>query len=100
MTDAIYALRLLIKRHCEKNKTVHLAFLDLEKAFELIPHDLIWHSFRSHDVPEAYVDSVRMLYHCTTSVIHCACRRHSISMSPSTKVLPSRPCFSSHTWTR
>ncbi|KTG40920.1 hypothetical protein cypCar_00000646 [Cyprinus carpio] len=65
---AIYALRLLVEQHREKNKTVHLAFLDMEKAFAHIPHDLIW----SHGVPEPYVDLVKMLYHRTTSVIRCA----------------------------
>lgn len=76
-TDAIYAMRLLIKQHREKNKTVQLAFLDLEKAFDLIPHDLIWHSLRSHGVPEAYVDWVTMLYHHTTSIVRCAAGKSS-----------------------
>ncbi|VDP04302.1 unnamed protein product [Heligmosomoides polygyrus] len=32
--DAIHALRRLIEKHREKQKSVHLAFLDLEKAFD------------------------------------------------------------------
>uniref|UniRef100_A0A669B359 Reverse transcriptase domain-containing protein n=1 Tax=Oreochromis niloticus TaxID=8128 RepID=A0A669B359_ORENI len=46
----------------EKNKTVHMAFLDLEKAFDRVPHDLIWHSLRSHGVPEAYIKWIQLLY--------------------------------------
>lgn len=32
-TDAIHAVRLLMEKHREKNNMVHMAFLDLEKAF-------------------------------------------------------------------
>lgn len=40
-TDAIHTARLLMKRHLEKNKLVHLAFLGLEKAFNRVPLELI-----------------------------------------------------------
>ncbi|KIH49450.1 hypothetical protein ANCDUO_20476 [Ancylostoma duodenale] len=32
--DATYAARLLVESHEEKNRSVHLAFLDVEKAFD------------------------------------------------------------------
>ncbi|EYB85314.1 hypothetical protein Y032_0300g1794 [Ancylostoma ceylanicum] len=54
-TDAIHAVRLLTEKHRKKKKTVHLAFLDLEKAFDRIIGDLIWLSLRAHGVPEEYV---------------------------------------------
>ena len=40
-TDAIFAARLLVEKHREKNVPLHLAFLDLEKAFDRVPHDVI-----------------------------------------------------------
>lgn len=49
--DAIHAARMLLKCHREKNKPVHLAFLDPEKAFNHMPHNLLC----AHIVPEAYV---------------------------------------------
>jgi hypothetical protein len=71
-TDPTHAARLLLEKHREKDKTVHAAFLDLEKAFDRVPHDLIWHSLRSHMVPEAYVDWVKLLYRNVTSVVRCS----------------------------
>ncbi|KAK6755903.1 hypothetical protein RB195_014349 [Necator americanus] len=58
--DAIHAVRILLEKHRgkkrrEKNRSVHLAFLDLEKAFDRVPHELLWMSMRSHRVPEEYV---------------------------------------------
>ncbi|EYC14192.1 hypothetical protein Y032_0041g394 [Ancylostoma ceylanicum] len=41
-TDAIHSARLLIEKHREKKKRLHLAFLDLEKAFDRVPHEVIW----------------------------------------------------------
>ncbi|EYC26582.1 hypothetical protein Y032_0010g846 [Ancylostoma ceylanicum] len=40
-TDAIHVARLLIEKHREKQKPLHLAFLDLEKAFDRVPHEAI-----------------------------------------------------------
>ncbi|EYC40245.1 hypothetical protein Y032_0623g776 [Ancylostoma ceylanicum] len=40
-TDAIHAARLLIEKHREKRKPLHLAFLDLEKAFDRVPHEAL-----------------------------------------------------------
>ena len=74
-TDAIHAVRLLVERHREKNKSIHVAFLDLEKAFDRVPHDLIWHSLRSHLVPEEYVEWIKMLYKDATSVVQCPAGR-------------------------
>ncbi len=54
-TDAIHAARLLMEKHREKYKPVHMAFLDPEKAFDRVPHDLIWRALRLHGVPEEYV---------------------------------------------
>ncbi|EYC40022.1 hypothetical protein Y032_0632g876 [Ancylostoma ceylanicum] len=67
--NAIHAVRLLTEKHREKKKTVHLSFLDLEKAFNRIPRDLIWPSLRAHRVPEEYVKWVQLLYMNVTSSV-------------------------------
>ncbi|KAK6764660.1 hypothetical protein RB195_024836 [Necator americanus] len=65
--DAIHAVRILLEKHREKNRSVHLAFLDLEKAFDRVPHELPWMSMRSHRVPDEYVRWTK-----PTSVVRCA----------------------------
>ena len=71
-TDAIHAARLLLERHREKNKPVHMSFLDLEKAFDRVPHELIWHSLRAHGIPEEYVRWTQLLYRNVTSAVRCS----------------------------
>ncbi|KAK6751622.1 hypothetical protein RB195_003191 [Necator americanus] len=70
--DAIHAVRILLEKHREKNRSVHLAFLDLEKAFDRVPHELLWMSMRSHRVPDEYVRWTKLLYAKPTSVVRCA----------------------------
>ncbi|KAK6734411.1 hypothetical protein RB195_017912 [Necator americanus] len=70
--DAIHAVRILLEKHQEKNRSVHLAFLDLEKAFDRVPHELLWMYMRSHRVPEEYVRWTKLLYAKPTSVVRCA----------------------------
>ncbi|VDO85129.1 unnamed protein product [Heligmosomoides polygyrus] len=40
--DAIHAARLLLEKHREKQKPVHFAFLDLEKAFDCVSRAVIY----------------------------------------------------------
>ncbi|EYC22106.1 hypothetical protein Y032_0018g3716 [Ancylostoma ceylanicum] len=71
-TDSIHAVRLLTEKHRETEETVHLAFLDLEKAFDRIPRELFWLSLRAHGVPEQYVIWVQLLYRNVTSSVRSA----------------------------
>ncbi|VDO94808.1 unnamed protein product, partial [Heligmosomoides polygyrus] len=70
--DAIHAARLLIEKHREKQRPVHIAFLDLEKAFDRVPREVIWYALRQHNVPEELIEWVRMLYSCPKSRVQAA----------------------------
>uniref|UniRef100_A0A3Q4I4B9 ribonuclease H n=1 Tax=Neolamprologus brichardi TaxID=32507 RepID=A0A3Q4I4B9_NEOBR len=61
-----------MEKHREKNKMVHMVLLDLEKAFNRVPHKLIWRSLRTHGVPEAYVKWTQLLYRNVTSEVRCS----------------------------
>uniref|UniRef100_W5MA04 ribonuclease H n=1 Tax=Lepisosteus oculatus TaxID=7918 RepID=W5MA04_LEPOC len=69
----IDAARLLMERHHEKRKTIHMAFHNLEKAFDRVPHNLIWLALRQRHVPEAYVSWIKLLYREATSSVRCVC---------------------------
>ncbi|VDO18461.1 unnamed protein product, partial [Heligmosomoides polygyrus] len=70
--DAIHAARLLVEKHREKQKPVHIAFLDLEKSFDRVPREVIWYSLRQRNVPEELIEWVRMLYSCPKSRVQAA----------------------------
>ncbi|VDP04383.1 unnamed protein product [Heligmosomoides polygyrus] len=62
--DAIHAASVPVERNREKQKPLHLAFLDLrlEKAFDHVPREVIWYTLRQHGVPEELIEWVRILY--------------------------------------
>jgi len=43
--------------------------IDLEKAFDSIPHELIWQSMPAHGIPEAYIKCVQLMYTDITSQV-------------------------------
>ena len=45
-TDAIFIVRQLQEKFMAKDKTLYLAFVELEKAFDWVPRDVLWWAMR------------------------------------------------------
>ena len=51
-TDAIFIVRKLQEKHLEKKRELWMAFIDLEKAFDRVPREVIWWALRESGVEE------------------------------------------------
>ena len=45
-----------------------MVFINLEKAYETIPRDLIWYCLRRKNVPEAFIDIINDINLVSTTV--------------------------------
>ena len=67
--DAVFALRRLTEKFRAKNKKLFLLFIDMEKAFDRAPREVIHFALRRKGVPEYLVNVVMSLYKgCKTTV--------------------------------
>ena len=71
-TDAIFALRMLIEKYRDGQKELHCVFVDLEKAYDRVPREELWHCMRESGVSEKYVEVVQDMYEGSSTVVRCA----------------------------
>ena len=64
-TEPIFALKIL--QYQERKKDLHMAFVDLGKAYDRVPRDLIWWALRKKNIPEAYVTIIQYMYKATNT---------------------------------
>lgn len=71
-TDARFALRVLIEKYREGQKELHCVFVDLEKAYDRVPREELWHCMRESGVDETYVRVVQDMYENSLTAVRCA----------------------------
>ena len=60
--EAIHITRSLMEKHRERQKALHRAFLDLEKAYDSVPRELIWRMLRAKGANERFCRVIRDMY--------------------------------------
>jgi len=70
-TDAIQAMRIIMEKYRDAAKDLHFVFIDLEKAFDRVPRDLIWNALRAQGIPETYVRIVMDMYRDVKTKVRC-----------------------------
>ncbi|GJU18287.1 retrovirus-related pol polyprotein LINE-1 [Tanacetum coccineum] len=58
-TEAIHLLRSLMEKYRERQRDLHMAFLDLEKAYDSIPRELVWRTLIDKGAPGRYLRVLR-----------------------------------------
>ena len=71
-TDAIFILRQIQQKYNEKKRKLYHIFVDLEKAFDRVPHRAIQWALRRQRVPERLVRQVMALYVGSRSCVAAA----------------------------
>ena len=67
--DGMYVLRQMVDERLEVQGSMALGFVDLEKAFDTVPREMVMATLRWMGVPEAEVRTVEGMYEKTTAIV-------------------------------
>ena len=67
--EAIYLLRRVIEKYREKKRDIHMVFIDLEKAYDRVPQDIIWWVSKKKWMTKGYIDVIRNMYEGVMTII-------------------------------
>ncbi|PWA79223.1 hypothetical protein CTI12_AA063330 [Artemisia annua] len=60
--EAIHLLGSLLEKYKERHRDLHMAFLDLEKAYDSVPRELIWRTMIDKRTPMTYLKFIKDMY--------------------------------------
>ena len=71
-TDAMFALKMLMEKYREGQRELHCVFVDLEKAYDMVPQEELWYCMKKSGIVEKYVQLVQDRYEGSETVVRCA----------------------------
>jgi hypothetical protein len=60
--ETIFLIRQLMKRCREQKKYLHMIFIDLEKAYDKVPRNVMWWALQKHKVSSKYITLIKDMY--------------------------------------
>ena len=67
--EAIFLIRQLMERYREQKKDLHMVFIDLEKAYDKVPRNIMWWALEKHKVPTKYITLIKYMYKNTMAFV-------------------------------
>jgi hypothetical protein len=60
--EAIFLIRQLMERCREQRKDMHTIFIDLRKAYDKVPSNIMWWALQKHKVSSKYITLIKDMY--------------------------------------
>lgn len=65
--DNIFTLKIMTEKRAQRNLETHMAFIDLEKAYDSVPIPLLWETMASMEISSTLIQATKNLYHNNTA---------------------------------
>ena len=60
--DMIFCARQMIEKAVEGNTKIFMLFIDLQKAYDSVPCQALWHVLESYGIPKSMLQIIRSLH--------------------------------------
>jgi hypothetical protein len=60
--ETIFLISQLMERYREQKKDLHMVFIDLEKAYDKVPRNIMWWVLQKHNVSTKYITLIKDMY--------------------------------------
>jgi hypothetical protein len=67
--EAIFLIRQLMERCREQKKDLHMIFIDLEKAYDKVPRNVMWWALQKHKVSSKYITLIKDMFEQVTEIL-------------------------------
>jgi hypothetical protein len=60
--DVIFLIRQLMERYREQKKDMHMIFINLKKAYDKVPRNVMWWALQKHKISSKYITLIKDIY--------------------------------------